>query len=95
MASDRIQQHIARLLDEAEEAVRELRWGTVSKRAQAVLAFEPADSDALTFSAAAERALGGVKNEEAPAAAPTSTEPRTSSFQEGRYVVKQLTRLAS
>ncbi len=55
MASDRRIRRIERLLDEAEEAVSALEWGVVRDRAQAVLAFEPENVDALDLLSAAER----------------------------------------
>ena len=58
MASDRRIRRIERLLDEAEEAVSALEWGVVRDRAQAVLAFEPENVDALDLLSAAERSLG-------------------------------------
>jgi len=59
MASDRRIRRIERLLDDAEEAVSALEWDVVRDRAQAVLAFEPDNVDALDLLAAAERSLGG------------------------------------
>ena len=47
MASERHQRRSERFLDEAEEAVSQLDWSTVSERAQAVLAFDPKNADAL------------------------------------------------
>ena len=58
MPSDRIQRQIDQLLDEAEAAVSGLNWEVVRDRAQAVLAFDPDNSDALEYQAAAGRALG-------------------------------------
>ena len=60
MPSDRIQRQIDHLLDEAEAAVSGLDWDVVRDRAQAVLAFDPDNSDALEFRTAAERALGAT-----------------------------------
>ena len=57
MASDRRIRRIERLLDEAEEAVSALEWGVVRDRAQAVLAFEPENVDALDLLSAAEWSL--------------------------------------
>ena len=58
MASDRRTRRIERLLDEAEDAVSKLDWETVRGRAQAVLAFDPENADALDLLTGAERALG-------------------------------------
>ena len=55
MASDRIQRRIDQLLDEADEAVTALNWDVVRDRAEAVLAFDPENPDALSYFAAAGR----------------------------------------
>ena len=59
MVSERIQRQIDRLLDQAEEAVTNGAWSTVDSRAQSVLAIDPANSDATSYLAAADRALNG------------------------------------
>ena len=59
MSSDRIQRRIERLLDQIEEAADQLNWHEVRDRANALLAYEPANQDALTFIEVADRALGG------------------------------------
>ena len=56
MASDRSKRRIERLLDEADEAFSQLDWELVRNRAQAVLAFEPDNSDAVDLLSAADRA---------------------------------------
>ena len=66
MASDRRIRRIERLLDEAEEAVSALEWGVVRDRAQAVLAFEPENVDALDLLSAAERSLGSGSGSSSP-----------------------------
>ena len=66
MASDRRIRRIERLLDEAEEAVSALEWGVVRDRAQAVLAFEPENVDALDLLSAAERSLGSGSGSSPP-----------------------------
>jgi len=58
MASDRVQRQLDRLLDEAEEAITNDDWVTVSSRAKAVLAIEPDNQDGQAYLAASERALG-------------------------------------
>ncbi len=58
MASQRLQRQIDRLLDEAEEAISRFDWDALLQRAQAVLAMDPENRDALAFLATAERALG-------------------------------------
>ncbi len=59
MASERIQRHIDRLLDEVDEAVARLDWALVRERSQAVLALDRDNQYALTFLEAAEFALRG------------------------------------
>jgi len=59
MASDRIQRRIDSLLDEADQAIANEDWPTVASRVRSVLAIDPANSDAVAYLAAAERALGG------------------------------------
>ena len=71
MASDRIQRQIDRFLDEAEEAVTQGDWSVAEDRARKVLALDPQNSDALTYVAAADRAL----NDSFP---PTTGEPATA-----------------
>ena len=93
MASERVQRRIDRLLDQVEEAVDQLDWETVVARAQAVLALDPGNADAVNFLASAERALGDAthpdgghsKAIESPATNPT----QPTSFAEGRYQVKR------
>ena len=96
MASERIQRQIDRLLDQVEEAVELLDWDVVRSRAQAVLALDPENADAVTFLASAERALGGspsltiaesVTSEPSAITVPTDDQP--SSFAGGRYEVKR------
>ena len=95
MASDRIQQTIDSLLDEAVAAISRSDWAAVRDRAQNVLALDPASSDALSFMAAADRALSGsapqAGSQPAPSppttSAPTTEQP--SSFANGRYEVKR------
>ena len=96
MASERIQRQIDRLLDQVEEAVELLDWHVVRSRAQAVLALDPENADAVTFLASAERALGGspsltiaesVTSEPSAITVPTDDQP--SSFAGGRYEVKR------
>ena len=57
MSSERIQRQIDRFLDEAEEAVTQGAWAVAEDRAMKVLALDPENSDALTYVAAADRAL--------------------------------------
>ncbi|MFB3120389.1 MAG: hypothetical protein ACE1Y2_07665, partial [Stenotrophomonas maltophilia] len=97
MASERIQGHIDRLLGEVDEAMMQLNWEQVRDRSQAVLALDPNNQDALTFLAAAERALGGSTPSTAndpttptPPATPAKTPDHPTSFANGRYQVKKL-----
>ena len=96
MASERIQGHIDRLLDEVDEAMRQLDWEQVRERSQAILALDRDNQDALTFLEAADFALRG--SSELPPARPatisSSPSPATSvdqptAFADGRYQVKQ------
>ena len=92
MLSERVRRQVERLLDEAEEAVARLDWETVRDRARAVVAFDPENSDALAFMAAAERGLGDEAPPErapGPAVSPTSPSPAPTSFADGRYEVKK------
>ncbi len=96
MASDRLQRRIERLLDEAEEAVSRLDWEVVRDRAQAVLAFDPDNRDALILLTGADRAMTG--SGPSPTSQPITSSPTTAStaipthptgFAQGRYQVKQ------
>ena len=97
MASERIQRQIDRLLDQAEDAVESHQWDVVRARADSVLALDPDNADALTFSAAAERSHGGSTDQEAipvsATKAPTGRDagaaPIPVSFANGRYVVEK------
>ena len=95
MASDRIQRRIDILLDEADEAFAQRNWEMVQQRAHDALALDPGNQDALTFLAAAERALGGLAPQTAsqPATsastASTPTPAHPTAFANGRYQVKQ------
>ena len=57
MASERVQRQIDRLLDGAETAITQRSWTLARDHAQAVLAIDPDNTDALTYITAAERAL--------------------------------------
>jgi len=56
MPSERIQQRIDRLLDEADEAVGRREWPAVRDAANAVLALDHDNLDALTYIEAARHA---------------------------------------
>ena len=64
------------------------QWNVVRARAQTVLALDPDNADALTFSAAAERSLGG-SSAELVSARPIATVSVPNSFANGRYQVKE------
>ena len=87
MASERTQRRIDSLLDEAEEAIAQLDWPVVQSRAQAVIALDPANHDAINYLAAADRAL----NEPAPKSTigPATAPDQPTSFANGRYEVKR------
>ena len=100
MASERVQRQIDRLLDEAEDALAQFDWEAVRRRAEAVLALDPENTDALTFEAAATRAMATPPvPTSAPAAGTTgaaeaapgsASDPLPASFAAGRYVVQRL-----
>jgi hypothetical protein len=58
MASERIQKQIDRLLDEAAEAFAQGDWRRLEGHARRVLLLDAENRDAISFLAAAERALG-------------------------------------
>ena len=94
MVSERIQRQIDRLLNEAEEAVARYDWEAVRRGAQAVIAFDPNNEDALAFVAAADRALGSseIAWDGSAAQPPTPAPPpdrQPTSFAGGRYQVKE------
>ena len=92
MVSERIQRRIDLLLDEADEAVTALDWDVVRARAEAVLAFDPENSDALSYFAAAERTQSAHARTGTVSPVPTSppdSHPEPTSFANGRYQVKR------
>ena len=60
MASERVQRRIDRLLDQAEEAMDRLDWGTVRECARVVLGLDPENSDALAFLTSEEQVLQNI-----------------------------------
>ena len=54
-ASDRVKRNIDKLLTEAEDAIREGKWQTALRRANAVLALDENNDDAKTYIKAARR----------------------------------------
>ena len=92
MASERLQRHIDRLLDEADEAIAQSHWDVVRDRAKDILAIDPQNSEGLAFLAAAERALGDSgpsPSVQPPPPAPTTRSDEPTTFTGGRYEVKR------
>src|SRR5947209_3574099 len=96
MPSERVQRHLERLLDQADEAIKQRDWASVRECARDVLSLDPENGDALTFLAAAERNLsaqpsetalptGGLPSPTPPAATPAAAIP--AAFAAGRYQV--------
>ncbi len=59
MPSERVQRQIDRLLDDAEGASEQRDWALMLNRAEAVLAIDSANNDALAFAAIAKKSLEG------------------------------------
>ena len=93
MASERIQRQIDRLLDQAEEAMGRLEWGTVRECARVVLGLDSTNSDALAFLGSVEHVLPGepsVQEQPSPSSdTPTKELDQPTSFANGRYEVKR------
>ena len=96
MASERLQRHIDRLLDEADEAIAQSHWDVVRDRAKDILAIDPQNSEGLVFLAAAKRALGASGPSPSaqappppPSPAPTARSDEPTSFADGRCEVKK------
>ncbi len=89
MASDRIQRQIDHLLDEAESAINERSWTLARDHAQSVLAIDPNNTDALTYIAAADRAIGSSSpSPDSPSlSTPPSSPVQPTSLAKGRYDV--------
>ncbi|MFB3120035.1 MAG: hypothetical protein ACE1Y2_05850, partial [Stenotrophomonas maltophilia] len=66
MVSERFQQRVERLLEEADQAIARYDWEAVRQAAQAVLAIDPENSDGMAFFATVERTLGLAPRELAP-----------------------------
>ncbi|MHB8574030.1 MAG: serine/threonine-protein kinase, partial [Dehalococcoidia bacterium] len=99
MPSDRVQRRIDQLLDEADQAIAGGDWETARLRCEAVLAFDPANQDALDYVAAVLRRLSstapstGAADDAAAAAAKQGaapSQPLPESFTGGRYRVSSL-----
>ena len=97
MASERIQRRIARLLDQIEEAMDRLDWDSVRSTAQAALALDADNTEALAFLGAAEQAIGASSHRPVSqlSTSTSSTAPfpgassQPTSFANGRYQVKR------
>ena len=97
MASERIQRQIARLLDQIEEAMGRLDWDSVRSTAQAVLALDSDNTEALAFLGAAEQAMAAssLQPVSQPSTSTSSTTPppvasaQPTSFANGGYEVKK------
>ena len=98
MATERLRRRIEQLLDEAEEALTQLDWGTVSARVTAVMSLEPDNPDAQALLEAVERAQDSsgtpsshlntpTSSAVTPSASPSPVQP--TSFANGRYEVKR------
>ncbi len=98
MATERLRRRIEQLLDEAEEALTQLDWGTVSARVTAVMSLEPDNPDAQALLEAVERAQdsSGTPSPHlntstsptvTPNASPSPIQP--TSFANGRYEGKR------
>ena len=95
MPSERVQRQIDQLLTEAEQAIRDLDWATVSARAEAALSLDRENGDAQAYLAAAEEKLRAGANPP-PTAALAGPRPSTgsetpvpASFANDRYQVKR------
>src|SRR5687767_2006398 len=88
MPSERIQRQIDRLLDAAESALEQNDWTALRTQATAVLAVDPDNADALSYLAAAERALDAGTGTQPAGSGPDESVPRA--FVGGRYQVSRL-----
>ena len=83
MPSERIQRRIDQLLDEADDAVARRDWATVHDAANAVLALDHGNQDALTYLEAAQH------TQQQAGAAPPPGSATPHSFVSGRYSVRR------
>ena len=89
MASDRIQRRINQLLDEADGAVAALDWDVVRSRAEAVLAFDPENKEAIAYRKASDRGHGQLVPDSLQATSstpPTTLPDQPSSFNSDRLL---------
>ncbi len=91
MASERIQRRIDRLLDQAEEAMDQLRWDAVREYAQAAPGLDPGNTDALAYLDSAQLVQQTLNGGATPTSPPVATfqTDQPSSFANGRYQVKR------
>ncbi len=90
MASERVQRHIDRLLDQAEEAMESLNWDAARDFAQAVLGLDPGNADAIAYSYSAQRVQDNQPSTPNPEKAASASSPdQPISFANGRYEVKR------
>ena len=83
MTSERMQRRIDRLMEQIEEAMDQLNWEEVRDCSQAVLALDAANTDAVAFLAAAERAMAStstVQQVQVPASSQAVTPPANPAF---------------
>ena len=89
MVSKRIQRHIDRLLNDADEGLTRFDWDAVRQRAEAVLRFDPAKIDALSFMRAANHDAGASDAPQTASHVPSPGKPSgnvPTSFADGRYL---------
>ena len=89
MVSNRIQRHIDRLLNDADEGLTRFDWDAVRQRAEAVLRFAPAKIDALSFMRTANHAAGASDAPQTASHVPSPGKPSgnvPTSFADGRYL---------
>ena len=92
MASERIQRRIDRLLDQAEEAMDQLKWDAVREYAQATLGLDPGNTDALAYLDSAQLVQQTLPAGETPTDPTGVTFTQTDQptfFANGRYQVKK------
>lgn len=88
MPSERIQRQIDGLLDEAEQALRNLDWEVVQARSEAVLGIDPGNSDALAYHASALLKLLEAKSQETTTPSPDASStsyPQTGTKQQQHF----------
>ncbi len=89
MTSDRIQRHVERLLDEAEDAADQEKWSRVADLAGRVLAIDEHNADAVALMKMADG--GGSAPTTTPERGPSapSAPQHPDSFAGGRYRVER------